>query len=204
MRKIHLVSGIIISLFICLHLINHLFALDSVQKHLEIMNLIRPIYRNIFSEFILLLAIITQIISGFKLFLNKNQGGFFDKIQRYSGLYLALFFSIHVSAIFVCRQILNLDSNFYFGASGLNTFPFLLFFIPYYYLAILSFFGHIAAVHRKKMKHNLLSINPESQAKIILITGVFISFLIIYGLSNGFKGYNIPQDYQLNHFQIKK
>lgn len=199
MRKIHYISGSIISLFIILHLVNHLFALESDLKHIEIMNFIRPIYRNLISESFLILAIIIQIFSGIKFFFALKKSMYlFDKIQRYSGLYLALFFLIHLSAIGVCRWVLKLDSNFYFGAAGINTFPYLLFFIPYYFLAIFSFFGHIASIHYKKMKKNIFHLNPHKQAVIILIIGFFISFLCIYGLSNHFKGYEIPEVYQLN------
>jgi hypothetical protein len=95
------------------------------------------------------------------------------------------------------RLILKLDTNFYFGVAGLNTFPFNLFFIPYYGLAIFSFFGHIAAIHRKKMKISILGVSPIYQSKIILITSFLLIILIFYGLTNHFRGMAIPKEYKV-------
>jgi hypothetical protein len=81
--------------------------------------------------------------------------------------------------------------------AGLNSFPFNLFFIPYYGLAILSFFGHIASVHNKKMKHNIFSLTPTRQAKFILFLGLCLTVLIFYGLTNHFNGVKIPTEYNV-------
>jgi hypothetical protein len=110
---------------------------------------------------------------------------------------LAIFFLIHLSAVFVGRLFLHLDTNFYFGVVGINSFPFNLFFIPYYGIAILSFFGHIASIHVKKVKRNFLGLTPNYQAKIILILGACIMFFIFYGLTNHFKGFTIPTEYKI-------
>lgn len=97
----------------------------------------------------------------------------------------------------VGRHIQKVDTNIYFGITGLNTFPFLLFFVPYYYMAILAFFGHLAAVHARKIKINLIGLNPENQAKIILLIGAIVTFLIMYGLTNQFNGVEIPTNYRM-------
>jgi hypothetical protein len=163
------------------------------------MNDLRVVYRNIIAETILLLAVVIQIISGIKLFLKKRKNviDFFEKLQIWTGLYLAFFLLIHLSAVFSGRLILNLDTNFYFGVAGLNTFPFNLFFIPYYGLAIISFFGHISAVHSKKMKNKILRIEPNKQSYIILIIGIILTLVILYGLTNGFNGVEIPKEYDI-------
>lgn len=196
-KRIHYISGITISIFIALHLFNHLCSLIDVQSHIEVMNMLRLFYRNIVAELILLSAVIVQIVSGIKLFNGKVKiaTGFFEKLQIWSGLYLAIFFVFHLGAVFMGRLILDLDTNIYFGAAGLNTFPFALFFVPYYGLAIISFFGHIAAVHKKRMKYTLLGIQPDKQAYLILTTGILTTLLILYGLTNGFMGIEIPKEY---------
>lgn len=200
MKRIHFISGIIISFFIVLHLFNHLFSLFGEQRHIEIMTMLRNFYRNIFIETILLFSIVTQIYTGIKQFNTKRRIAktFFEKMQIWSGVYLAIFFIIHLSAIFAGRFILKVDTNFYFGAAGLNLFPFNLFFIPYYGIAILSFFGHIASIHSERMKMNILKLSPSSQAKAILFLGICIMLLLFYGLTNGFKGINIPKEYILS------
>lgn len=199
MKRIHFITGIIISLFVGLHLFNHLLSLFGEQRHIEIMKMLRNLYRNIFIETILLFSILAQIYTGINQFRLKKLmvKSFFEKLQIWSGLYLAIFFVIHLSAIFAGRFMLKVDTNFYFGAAGLNLFPFNLFFIPYYGIAILSFFGHLASIHSKKMKMNILALSPTAQAKVILLLGICIMLLIFYGFTNGFKGIIIPKEYSL-------
>ena len=95
------------------------------------------------------------------------------------------------------RTILDLDTNLYFGVAGLNTFPLNLFFIPYYSLAILSFFGHVAAIHQQKMRHHVLGWSPTQQSRLILFLGVMATGTILYGLTSGFTGMEIPEAYQV-------
>jgi cytochrome bd-type quinol oxidase subunit 2 len=151
-RKIHFISGLTITIFIVLHLSNHLYGIFGAVKHIEIMLKLRHFYRNFFIETILILAVFVQIISGLVFFMEKRKKATnnFDKLQIWSGLYLAFFFVFHLAAVFVGRFFLNLDTNFYFGVAGLNNYPSNLFFIPYYGIAIISLFGHIAAIHIKK------------------------------------------------------
>ncbi|WP_417858772.1 hypothetical protein [Xanthomarina gelatinilytica] len=198
-KKLHYFTGITLSIFVGFHLLNHLYSLFGPNAHIELMQKLRVVYRNVFVETILLLALLLQIISGIKLFLKKRKrvSGFFDRLQIWTGLYLAFFLIIHLGAIFTGRFILNLDTNFYFGVAGLNTFPLNLFFIPYYSLAIISFFGHISAVHDKKIKRTLLGINPNKQSYFILIIGMLLTIIILYGLTNGFRGLEIPMEYNL-------
>ena len=117
--------------------------------------------------------------------------------MQWSVLFLAVFFIIHLTAVLVGRAFLNLDTNFYFGVAGLNNFPTNLFFMPYYALAIISFFGHIAAIHNKKMKQNILGLTPNGQSKIILTLGVCLTIVIFYGLTNRFQGVEIPIEYNV-------
>ena len=198
-KKIHYLSGLTITLFIGLHLFNHFCSIFGAGKHIEIMNILRHFYRNIFIETILLFAVFVQIISGLKLFKTNrkiaNLG--FEKLHVWTGLYLAIFFIIHLSAVLGGRLFLHLDTNFYFGVAGLNSFPFNLFFIPYYGLAILSFFGHIASIHNKKMNTTIFNLTPKQQAKGILTFGFIITIAIFYGLTNHFRGVEIPKEYNI-------
>lgn len=194
-RRIHYYSGITIALFVSLHLANHAVSLMGIEKHIEVMTLLRKVYRNIFVEIFLLSAVCVQIFSGIQLYRSrfKIAKGFYEKLQLWSGLYLAIFFVIHLSAVMVGRFILQLDTNFYFGAAGLNQFPFNLFFIPYYSLAIFSFFAHIASVHYRKRKEK--NRDATIQFKIIIIVGIVTAFILMYGLTNRFNGVAIPSKY---------
>jgi len=95
------------------------------------------------------------------------------------------------------RFVLDLDTNFYFGVAGLNTFPLNLFFIPYYGFAVIAFFGHISAIHYHKMKVEILGLSVGQQSKYILIIGIVTAAIILYGLTNGFTGVEIPEEYNL-------
>jgi len=199
LKKIHFISGLTLTVFIGVHLFNHFVGIFGAAAHIDVMDKLRVVYRNIFVESILLVAILVQIYSGIKLFLSKRKAknAFFDKLQIWSGLYLAFFLLMHVGAVLMGRHVLKLDTNFYFGVAGLNVFPFNLFFIPYYSLAIISFFGHIAAIHSKKMKSRLLGLSVEQQSKFILVKGIILAVIILYGLTNGFAGEEIPQEYNI-------
>ena len=196
-KKLHYISGLTITIFVGMHLFNHVWSILGAKAHIELMNIFRLFYRNIFIEIILLTAVLIQIISGIKLFIINRKIAIsnFEKLHIWSGMYLALFFVIHLSAVLGGRFILKLDTNFYFGVAGLNTFPFNLFFVPYYGLAIISFFGHIAAIHAKKMQISILGLTAQQQSITILVFGIALTLLIFYGLTNGFKGVEIPKEY---------
>ena len=198
-KKIHFISGLTISVFVGLHLFNHTLSIFGTNKHIEVMNTLRLFYRNIFVETVLLVAVAVQIISGLKLFKTNRKIAVsqFEKLHIWTGLYLAIFFIIHLSAVLGGRLFLHLDTNFYFGVAGLNSFPFNLFFIPYYGLAILSFFGHIASIHNQKMKQSIFGLAPSRQSTCILIFGFILTIAIFYGLTNQFNGVAIPKEYNI-------
>jgi hypothetical protein len=93
------------------------------------------------------------------------------------------------------RVIFHLDTNIYFGAAGINLFPFNLFFIPYYFLSITAIFTHIACIHYKKAGQYLPIKMVKNQSIIIVFTGILLAFLIIMGMTDYFKGLLIPNDY---------
>ena len=198
-KKLHYFSGITITIFIGVHLLNHFISVFGVEAHIDLMNTLRIVYRNVMVETILLTAVIVQIISGVKLFFQsrKSSKNFYRKLQIWAGLYLAFFLLVHVGAVLVGRYILNLDTNFYFGVAGLNTFPFNLFFIPYYGLALISFFGHIAGIHFMKMKKETFGLSIKMQSNLILIVGFLFTIIVFYGLTNGFAGFEIPSEYDI-------
>ena len=198
-KRIHYLSGLIITVFVGLHLFNHTVSIFGAVKHIEVMSTLRLFYRNIFVETVLLIAVFVQIVSGLKLFKTKRKIATtpFDKLHIWTGLYLAIFFIIHLCAVLGGRHFLHLDTNFYFGVAGLNSFPFYLFFLPYYGLAILSFFGHLASIHRKKMKQPIFGLSPMRQSILILTFGVIITIVIFFGLTNRFNGVIIPKEYEV-------
>lgn len=198
-KNLHYISGLTLTVFIALHLANHLWSLAGIDKHIEMMKTLRLFYRNVVAEAVLLMAVLVQIVSGFILFRKSRKTAIsgFDRLHRWTGLYLAIFFVIHVGSVLIGRAFLHLDTNFYYGVAGLNTFPLSLLFIPYYGLAVVSFFGHVASIHDKKMKQTVFGWAPRSQAKAILVFGFLLTVLMFYGLSNRFQGVTLPKDYNV-------
>lgn len=198
-KKLHYLSGLILSLFVGLHLFNHAWSLLGAEQHIALMNSLRLFYRHILVEIMVITAVFIQILSGIQLFKKKvkSASSRWEKLHVWTGLYLAVFLVIHLGAVLVGRFVLQLDTNFYFGVAGLNSFPVNLFFIPYYALAILSFFGHVAAIHRQKMQYSIAGISPDRQAAAILLLGMGLTLLIFYGLTNYFNGVDVPVEYHI-------
>lgn len=199
MRKLHYASGLCLAAFVGMHLLNHLCSLWGADAHLQAMHSLRKVYRHPLVEALLMGAVVVQIGTGLGLSkaLRQSSASGFERLQRLSGLYLAIFLVIHLSAVWGGRLVLGLDTNFYFGVAGLNTFPFSLFFVPYYALAVLSFFGHVAAIHRHKMPYQVLGLSPLQQAYVVLGLGVVITLLVLYGLTAGFGGVVVPSEYKV-------
>jgi len=186
MKLLHYYTGITISLFIGMHILNHFMIFHSERMHIQFMNRMRKIYRNPVIETILLLAILTQIITGPILIIAKwnKATEFFDWLQIFSGLYLALFLANHVKAVMMGRHKLHLDTNLYYGAGVMNMWPHKLFFIPYYSLAIFSFFSHVGSIHRFKIEGFVGAAAAKTQGYIIIATGAIATSILIARLSH--------------------
>lgn len=187
LKKLHYFSGVTLCIFIFAHLGNHSTVFFGADFHIEIMEFLRKIYRNPIIEFLLLLAVGVQVLSGLKLWKKlrlQEEKSFAEKYQILSGLYLAFFLLIHVSAVLSGRFVFGLDTNLYFGAAGLNIFPLYLFFVPYYLLSIISIFTHVACIHFRKT-------DSAFGAKTIFGIGVFMAIIIVYGMT----GLEIPREY---------
>lgn len=196
-KATHATSGIYLSIFIGVHLVNHLWSIFGIEEHIALMNSLRKLYRNPILETLLLLSIAINLVSGIKLFVanRANSKSRFEKLQLWTGGYLLFFLIIHLTAILGSRLFLHVDTNFYFGVAGINTFPFNLFFIPYYALAVMSFFGHIAAIHAQKIDRLIFRLSPGKQANLIIAIGLVTTVILFYGFTNKFRGVKIPEPY---------
>lgn len=185
-KSIHYYTGLTIGIYIGTHLLNHLLILHSEAMHIRFMQKARNVYRHPFVEGILLTAVLMQVLSGLYLVIRKwyKAENWFDWIQIGSGLYLMLFLIYHVRAVMIGRHKIRIDTNLYYGAGVMNMWPQKLIFIPYYSLAILSFFFHMACIHRIKMKQFISIESAENQAIGIMMFGVLITLMVIYKMSH--------------------
>jgi hypothetical protein len=194
MKRLHYFSGITISIFVALHISNHLMILKSETAHLEFMDVARKFYRHPIFETILFAAIVIQVISGIQLVRRKwnNMPTLFDKLQVFSGLYLVYFLVGHTLAVLVGRYNLKLDTNLYYGASVLNNYPAVFYYVLHYGLAIIAIFTHVACVHHKKMVSIAGSKQSLYQSWFVITTGVLLAIVIVYHMI----GIVIPKTYQ--------
>ena len=185
MKLIHYCSGLLLAVFIAVHIMNHLLILHSEELHLKFMKRARKVYRHPVMESILGLAVLLQICSGASLLFGAwlRAKDFFGIVHVYSGLYLAFFMIVHVAAVIKGRYTLHLDTNLYYGAGVMNSWPQKLLFIPYYGLGLISFFFHVACIHKEKMSRFISAEAAGTQGYVIMITGMFITVAIVAKMS---------------------
>jgi succinate dehydrogenase/fumarate reductase cytochrome b subunit len=149
-RRLHRAVGGILAVFVAVHIANHLAALAGVDAHVRFMERARLVYRQPVVEAVLLACVVLQAASGLRMAWagRTRRRGLLAWAQAASGAYVALFLAIHVGAVLVGRAG-GLDTNFYFAAAGLHVWPFVLFFAPYYFLAVAALFVHLGCALRR-------------------------------------------------------
>jgi succinate dehydrogenase/fumarate reductase cytochrome b subunit len=192
MKEIHYFSGLTIAIFVGIHLLNHGLILHSTEWHITFMNAARKVYRHPIIETLLLAAVCTQIVTGIYLANTKwgSVESIFDLLHIVSGLYMSLFLIVHVSAVLMGRYKLGIDTNLYFGVGYMNVSPQRYFFIPYYALAITSFFVHIACIHKTKMSEYVELSTAQKQSIGIIAFGIIFTILVITKMAS----LHIPSD----------
>jgi hypothetical protein len=109
----HAVSACaIIVLFIAPHLGNHLTGLWSGHAHIATMRAVRSIYRTDITQPLLLTLIVFQIVSGLTLVSSRlqQQDTLLGTLQTMTGIYVAVFFLGHLTAVFAARHA-GIDTN---------------------------------------------------------------------------------------------
>ncbi|MFK7921772.1 MAG: hypothetical protein AB8H47_07425 [Bacteroidia bacterium] len=187
-KTIHRVASMGLSLFIILHLINHLLAWGGIELHAQFMEGLRVVYRHPLGEGLLFALILTQIISGIWQIrqipkADRRQ----NRLQIFAGIYLMIFMLAHSSAVQAARYILDLDTNFHFASIVLLDQSSRIFFIPYYTLGIVAFFAHMGTGLRWYF--------AERYRKAFLWTMLGVGFLVALGIITVFSGwvYDIPR-----------
>jgi hypothetical protein len=109
----HAVSALaILAVFLLMHLSNHLVGLWSGAAHIEVMSVVRRVYRNPLAEPVLVALILFQIVSGVLLLRRRLAGprDVFGVIQALTGFYVAIYFVGHMIAAFSARMA-GTDTN---------------------------------------------------------------------------------------------
>lgn len=187
MRGAHRLSALLIGAFLLLHLANHLVGLFGQQEHVRFMHTIRPIYRNVLVEPILLVLLTWQLFSGLRLLVarGRNTDGLVAWLQIGSGAYLAFFLLVHVLSVLVARHSLGVETDFGFAAAGLHNPNQIWFFAPYYTGSILALATHIGCA----TSWALYPDNRTAQIRWIIGAGTFgflLGALVVLSLGGAF------------------
>lgn len=190
LRNIHRLLGRLLAAFLVLHFLTHLSALFGPDVHIKTLSIAQMVYRNSVVEPLLLIAIITQVGAGVRLFFQRRhaaQRNVWSRIQLMSGLYLAVFFLVHTSAALYTRHFGNLETNFWW-ASGTLVHPLLKFgFFPYYFLGLLAAFAHVASgLYRRSL----------NAARTVLFCGTMTSVVIVMTFGGAFYRVDAKPEYR--------
>lgn len=156
LRRVHLVSGVSLALFVGVHLILQFLALFDMPLHRHWTQMARIVYREPVVEAFLTLLIGNQILTGWRLAGTASRRSVLSRIQRLSGIYLACFFIIHLSAVHIARTR-GVDSNFEFAVAGFRNMWGGMFLGPYYVLAVMAVFLHLGCALRSVFRRTSAS-----------------------------------------------
>jgi succinate dehydrogenase/fumarate reductase cytochrome b subunit len=198
LRRIHRLSAFLLISFVIVHLCNHLFALWGAEQHIAVMEALRTLYRHPLVEPLLLLAVLSQIVTGLRLFwkLRKARGNRLVKLQRLSGLFLAFFMLSHVLAALYSRFVSHLDTNFYWAASVLVIRPYVYYYAPYYALGVTAFGAHAALGLRLILAKKRISVSPAIIYSVVATTLV-LGIVLVMTIGGVFYPVALPPAYVL-------
>ena len=196
LRRLHASSAILLMAFAALHITNHLVGLTGVAAHLAFMKAARHVYRYPLVEAALLACIAIQVVSGLTFVIRgwKQRRGLIPWLQAISGTYLAFFLLVHVGAVLFGRGVLGLDTNLYFAAAGLHVPPYVLFFGPYYFLAVASLFTHLSCAAYWRVQHRPALVR-RLVAVVAPLFGLVAAALIVMALAGALFPVDIPDRY---------
>lgn len=200
LRTLHRASGILIAVFVCIHIANHLSSLWGVATHLAFMDAARSVYRQFAVEAILLCCIAFQIASGLWSVARdwKQRHGVLPWLQAGSGAYLAFFLLVHVGAVLYGRLALHLDTNFYFAAAGFHVPPYQYFFAPYYFFAVLALFTHLACAIYWQLSE-ASRVTRTMLMAVVMAIGSIVSLLIVLSLAGKLQPVEVPAKYKATY-----
>lgn len=144
LRLLHRTSGLMVALFVVVHLAGHLAGLAGAAAHQTVLDALRVVYRQPVVEVLLLGCVAFQMGSGLVLLWrgHRQRRGAVAWLQAVSGAYLCVFLLVHVAAVLHGRSV-GIDTNLQFAAAGMHTPPWQWFFGPYYFMAVAAICAHV-------------------------------------------------------------
>jgi len=200
-RRLHRMAAIMVGIYVLAHLVNHLAALRGIGAHIACMQMVRRLTRIPMIEVLLLAGVTLQAGSGLWLALRRARHPArprrpFERLQTWSGAFLAVFLLVHVVSVLFGRAALGLDTNFWFAAAGLNIAPWPLFFMPYYGLAVAALFVHLACALRRRLPPGMAPAARDRIALALIAAGMVVGVLIVAAFSGAFYPVDLPAAYR--------
>jgi len=181
LRLCHLASAGLLGTFVLLHLGNHAAGLAGQELHRTVQAWLRPLYLG-WMEPLLLLSCAVQLATGLRLAWARRRAKGRALLQPLSGLYLALFLSIHVCAVLAARDD-GIETDLAFAAAGLHAGLWWLFFAPYYGLAVLALGLHVSVP---------LGRHRPRAARLLVVGSVVLTVLLVLLLAGVITPLTIP------------
>ncbi len=180
-RKIHRISAFLLVFgFIGLHILNHMAAIISVERHEELRLLFRGWYASALVEPVFFGLLIVMVFTGVTMAQRymRADSDLYKTLQIGSGLYMVFFFAAHVNAVLSARgRGVETDWIFATGEQGLiNGYYFL---IPYYIWSVGMIWMHVCCGIRMIMLGNKASMVKANQSfKTLLIIGTLVTVTV--------------------------
>lgn len=198
-QRLHRLGARVLVVFVLLHLLNHLAALGGVATHQQVLEVLRWLYRHPWVEPVLLLAVLSQVVSGSRAawgaWRAPERLGTVERAQVLSGLALGSFLSIHVSAVLAGRWLQGLDTNFHFAAAGLHIAPFGWFFAPYYFVGVSVLGIHLACALWWRLAHRPAVLRRRA-AWAVALTGMACAAVLVALLAGWLVPVQVPAAYR--------
>jgi len=194
LARLHRYSGALLGLFLVFHLANQMLLLRGPSTHLATMEALRLVYRWPPVEALLLTCVVVQIVTGL-MRLRRRSGRpapTVAKPARLAGLYLLYFLAVHTLAVLGARGLLKLDTNLYFAAAGLHVWPYTLYFVPHYVLAVTAVFVHLGSALAPRLGMRSLAAR-KAAIMVACAAGVAIGTVIVSAMAGD--AVRIPPEY---------
>jgi len=183
LRRFHLASAGLLGVFVLLHLGNHVAGLAGQELHRTVQAWLRLLYQG-WMEPILLLSCAAQLTTGLRLAWTRRRAKGRALLQPLSGLYLALFLSIHVFAVLAARAD-GIETDLAFAAAGMYAGRWWLIFVPYYGLAVLALGLHVSVP---------LSRRQPRAARMLVLGSVVLAVMLVIMLAGVIMPLTIPSE----------
>ncbi len=196
LKAVHRTLAAILIVFIGTHLAVHLAALGGPDAHIAAQKTVDWVYRSRLVEPVLVLALAAQVVVGYRLLrrrLGEPGKSVWAWVQIVSGGYLVFFLIAHTTAALATRYSVGLETNFYWASGPAILMPLALGFRPYYVLAILAVFSHLAAAMMFRWGSKGLGISLAAWG--VVAFGGLVSGAIVAALSGALYPIDLPAAY---------